>query len=209
MCEKHVLLLVYFSFAVAMGISPHDRSDWALENSVPLCECLAVVWYDRWRGVELTTMSYRLIFLHLIVQVYGGHYTYAETPLFSWARDTFHWSRNHYDRLAHFALGFCLILPIREICIRRTPLAASKRWASFFAFTTITAVAGLWEVWEWLVADLAHADLGTAYLGMQGDPWDAQKDIALAPVGAIFALLLLSKAHDAAVAMRTETALHL
>jgi len=199
MREKHALLAAYAVFAIAMGISPNHRADWALENSVPLLEVTLVVWYDWRHGFELTPISLRLIFIHVLMQVYGGHYTYAETPLFNWARDTFEWSRNHYDRLAHFSLGFCLVIPIRDICLRWTPLASSKSWAAFFSLTTITAIAGLWEVWEWIVADLAYADLGATYLGTQGDVWDAQKDIALAPLGALVALAVFSKWHDRSI----------
>jgi putative membrane protein len=163
---------------------------------VPLVEVLAAVWYLKWRGVEFTALSYRLVFIHVIVQLIGGHYTYAEVPAFNWLRDEFGWSRNHYDRLAHFALGYCLYIPVREICLRRTPLSASPAWAAFFTFTTITAAAGLWEVWEWLVAATAYSDLGATYLGTQGDPWDAQKDIILAPIGVVFAWLSLTRLHD-------------
>jgi putative membrane protein len=197
--ENYWLFGSYLVIAVLLGNSPNHRTDWALENSVPLAEALAVVWYFKWRGVELTPFAYRLVFVHLIVQVIGGHYTYAEVPLFNWLRDEFGWARNHYDRLAHFALGFCLYIPVREICLRRTPLCGSRAWSGFFTFTTITAIAGLWEVWEWLVAAAAYSDLGAAYLGTQGDPWDAQKDIVLAPIGVIVSALLLSRLHDRAI----------
>ncbi|MBI3831439.1 MAG: DUF2238 domain-containing protein [Planctomycetes bacterium] len=198
--EKIGLVSAYCAIAVALGIYPYDRQDWALENSVPFLEGLAAIIYYRFRKVEFTRLCYYLIFVHLVVQMIGGHYTYARVPLFDWLRDYFHWSRNHYDRLAHFALGFCLYPPIREICLRRTPLKASRRWAAFFTLTTICAIAGLWEVWEWLVAAGTHSDLGEAYLGTQGDPWDAQKDIVLAPIGAVAALFALTKFHDAALA---------
>jgi len=198
--EKIGLLLAYALLAAGLGIAPYDRAAWALENSVPFLEGLAVVLYHRWRGVELTRLSCYLIFSHLVVQLIGGHYTYEKVPLFDWLKDEFHWSRNHYDRVAHFAVGFCLYIPIREICLRRTPLKASRPWAAFFTFTTIAAVAGLWEVWEWLVAATAYSDLGQAYLGTQGDPWDAQKDILLAPLGAAAAGLLFARLHDAALA---------
>lgn len=198
--EKIVLIVAYFVLAAVLGIAPYDRATWALENSVPFAEGLAAILYYRWRKVEFTRLAYYLIFLHLVVQMIGGHYTYEKVPLFDWLKDQFHWSRNHYDRLAHFAVGFCLYIPIREICLRRTPLKASAAWAAFFTFTTISAIAGLWEVWEWLVAATAYSDLGQAYLGTQGDPWDAQKDILLAPVGLLFAAVLLTAWHNRALA---------
>ncbi len=197
--EKWALPLAYFACAVALGVHPHDRAAWALESVAPLVEVLAIIYCLRWRGLEFTRLCYYLVFIHVVIQLIGGHYTYAEVPLFNWLRDYFHWQRNHYDRLAHFAVGFCLYNPIREICLRRTPLKTAPRWAAFFSFTTITAIAGLWEVWEWIVAAGAYSDLGAAYLGTQGDPWDAQKDIALSPIGAIAAALLFTAAHDRAL----------
>jgi putative membrane protein len=206
--EKIALIAAYFAVALLLGIHPVDRADWALENSVPFLEGLAVVLYFRVRGVELSRLAYGLIFIHLVVQMIGGHYTYEREPLFSWLRDTLHWQRNHYDRLAHFALGFCLYVPIREICLRRTPLRSSRAWSAFFTLMTITAAAGLWEVWEWLVAAYAHPDLGAAYLGLQGDPWDSQKDIIMAPIGALAALVCVTRRHDALLEgiQRTEPA---
>jgi putative membrane protein len=204
--EKIGLVVSYLLFAALLGIRPVDRQDWALENSVPFLEGLAAVLYCRWRKVELTRLSYYLVWVHLLVQVIGGHYTYEKVPLFDWLRDTLHWSRNHYDRLAHFALGFCLYIPIREICRRRSPLRSSRLWTAFLSLSVVAALAGLWEVWEWLVAVLAHPELGAAYLGLQGDPWDPQKDILLAPVGAVLALLFLTRPHDRLLGALPETA---
>jgi putative membrane protein len=195
--EKRAFVAAYLILAVLLGIAPHDRGVWALENSVPFVEGLAAVLYYRWRSVELTRLAYGCVFLHLVIQMIGGHYTYAEVPFFDWLKEQFHWSRNHYDRLAHFAVGFCLYVPIREICLRRTPLSASRRWAGFFTLMTITAIAGMWEVWEWIVAEIASPDAGTAYLGMQGDPWDAQKDILMAPLGVVAAVLVFTARHNA------------
>ena len=194
--EKRVLIAAYFAIAILLGISPRDRGVWALENSVPFLEGLAAVIYYRYRHVELTRLAYGCVFLHLVIQMIGGHYTYAEVPLFNWLRDTYHWSRNHYDRLAHFALGFCLYVPIREILLRRSPLSASRRWAAFFALTTITAIAGMWEVWEWIATVIVSPDAGAAYLGTQGDPWDAQKDIVMAPIGAVAAIFVFTAWHN-------------
>jgi putative membrane protein len=194
--EKISLIITYFIVAALLGVNPVDRQVWAIESGVPFLEGLAVIIYWYWRKVELTRLSYYLIFVHLIIQMIGGHYTYAKVPLFDWLKEMFHWSRNHYDRVAHFAVGFCLYIPIREICLRRTPLGRSRAWAAFFALSVITAIGGLWEVWEWLVAVASPQDSGMAYLGEQGDRWDAQKDIALAPVGAIVAIFLFTPAHD-------------
>jgi putative membrane protein len=204
--EISVLIGAYAVSFLALAIHPTDRAAWALENSVPLCQGLAVIMYAKWPGVELTRPACYLIFVHMIVQMIGGHYTYAEVPLFDWLKDYFGWSRNHYDRLAHFALGFCLYIPVREICLRRTPLRQSTQWGAFFTLMTISAIAGIWEVWEWIVAALAYSDLGAAYLGTQGDAWDAQKDIALAPLGAIICALLLTSWHNRSLSSLESTA---
>jgi putative membrane protein len=202
--EKRALIVAYLVAATVLGVRPVDRADWALENLVPLLEGLAFVFYARWRPFEFTRLSWYLVFVHLIVQAIGGHYTYERVPAFDWLRDALGWSRNHYDRLAHFALGFCLYVPIREICLRRTPLGASRRWAAFFTLSLVMAIAGMWEVWEWIVATGVRPDLGSAYLGLQGDIWDAQKDMILAPIGATFALFLLTRSHDAQMARVAE-----
>ncbi len=192
--EKWTLLLIYVAVFIALAIHPRERDTWALENSVPFLELMAVLIYYRW--VELSRLSYYLILGHLIIQMIGGHYTYAEVPLFNWIRDALGDSRNQYDRVAHFLLGFLLYIPIREICLRRTPLFASPRWATSFSITTIAAVGGLWEVFEWLVAVTAYPELGTQYLGLQGDVWDPQKDIILAVIGAVAAQAVFASRHE-------------
>jgi putative membrane protein len=194
--EKVGLVVLAVAAFVLLGIAPRDRATWALENLVPVLEGLALVLYYRWAGVELTRLCYYLVVLHLVIQMIGGHYSYAEVPLFNHLRDRFGWSRNHYDRVGHLAVGFCLFHPIREICLRSTPLAASRGWSSFFALMTIIAIAAVWEVWEWIVAVTAHPELGTAFLGAQGDPWDAQKDILLAPLGAVVAAAAFTHWHN-------------
>lgn len=202
--EKIALIAAYFVLAALLGINPEDRQVWAIENSVPFLEGLAVILYWRWRRVELTRLSYYLIFSHLVIQMIGGHYTYAKVPMFDWLKESFNWSRNHYDRLAHFAVGFCLYVPVREICVRRSPLKESRGWTLFFSLCVISAVAGIWEVWEWLVAVAAPHDSGMAYLGEQGDRWDAQKDIVLSPLGAAAAAVLFTREHDRQLAIAAD-----
>jgi putative membrane protein len=194
--EKRILVAVTLGFFVLLGIAPRDRATWALENLVPVLEGLGLILYCRWARIEPTRLSCYLIVLHVGVQMIGGHYSYAEVPLFNDLRDRFGWSRNHYDRVGHFAVGFCLLHPLREICLRSTPLSASRRWSSFFALTTIVAIGGMWEVWEWVVAVTTYPELGTNFLGAQGDPWDAQKDILLAPLGAAVSAALFTRWHN-------------
>lgn len=196
--EQALLLGIYGAVFAALAVSPYDRDDWLLENSVPFLELLAAAIYFRW--VPLSHLSCYLILAHLVIQMIGGHYTYERVPPFNWLRDEFGLARNYYDRIAHFALGFLLYVPIREICLRRTPLRYSRNWACFFAVMTIAAIGGLWEVFEWIVAALAHPELGAAYLGLQGDTWDAQKDIILAVVGALAAAPIFHRLHDRLIA---------
>src|SRR5687768_15730634 len=106
--EKIGLIAFTLAAFVLLGIAPRDRATWAMENAVPVLQAGLVAAYYRWGGVEMTRVSYYLIALHLLVQMIGGHYSYAEVPLFNTLRDWFGWSRNHYDRVGHFALGFCL-----------------------------------------------------------------------------------------------------
>jgi putative membrane protein len=177
------------------AIGPRDRFTWFLEvlpvlAGVPL---LAVTC----RRFPLTSLSYVLIAAHAVILMVGGHYTYAEVPLFNWIRDAFGLARNHYDRLGHFAQGFVPAILSREILLRRTPL---RRGGWLFAIVTsiCLAISALYELFEWRVA-VATGTAANAFLGTQGDVWDTQKDMAMCLVGAVSALLILGRAHDRAL----------
>jgi putative membrane protein len=139
------------------------------------------------------------VFLHMLVLIYGGIYTYAETPLGNWARDVFGFSRNHYDRVGHFALGFFPAPLIREVLLRRTPLARGG-WLVFLVASVALAIGAFWELLEWWTTLLVAGDVGEAFLGSQGDVWDAQWDMFLVLVGALVALPLLGRLHDRSMA---------
>ena len=187
-----MLLSIYAVGWTALAIRPHDRWDWALENFFPLAQLAAVVIaYPRYK---FTRLSCYLIFFYLFVQTWGGHYTYALAPPFNWLRDEFGLARNHYDRVAHFMLGFLVTIPAREILLHF--VSASRRWMAFIVASIMLAIGAFYEFIEWWMSLLVSPELGDAFLGTQGDIWDSHWDMLLALIGAILALVLFSKLHD-------------
>jgi putative membrane protein len=190
--ELLILLSIYAAGFLVLAIQPYDRSDWALENFFPVSMLAAtIIVYPRFK---FTRLAYYLIFVYLFVQSYGGHYTYALAPPFNWLRDEFHLSRNHYDRLAHFMLGFLMAIPIREILARY--INTSRRWLGFITASIVLAIGAFYEFIEWWVAVLVTPELGDKFLGTQGDIWDTHWDMFLALVGALLALLIFMRVHD-------------
>lgn len=190
--ELLVLVSIYAAGWILLAIRPYDRWDWAMENFFPVS--MLVVLVATYPYYKFTRLSYYLLFFYLFVQSYGGHYTYALTPPFNWLRDEFHLSRNHYDRVAHFMLGFLVVIPAREILLQ--VVVTSRRWLAFIVAAIMLAVGAFYEFIEWWVALLASPELGDAFLGTQGDIWDSHWDMFLALVGAIIALALFSRTHD-------------
>lgn len=150
-----------------------------------------------YRRFRLTGLAYTLIWLHAIILLIGAHYTYSRMPLFNWIRDSFELSRNHYDRLGHFAQGFVPAIIAREILLRKSPLQRGG-WLLSVVICFCLAVSALFELSEWLVA-VASGGTATVFLATQGDVWDTQKDMALCLAGAIVSLLTLAKVHDRAL----------
>jgi putative membrane protein len=142
----------------------------------------------------LTPLAYRLLFVHALILMIGGHYTYAKVPLGFWVQDALHLGRNHYDRLGHFAQGFVPAIVAREVLLRRSPLQPGK-WLFFLVTCVCLAISASYELIEWLAAILGGSS-ADAFLGTQGDVWDTQWDMFTALVGALTSLLLLSRAHD-------------
>jgi putative membrane protein len=174
------------------AVGPRDRFTWFLEVvPVLLAAPLLVLTARRF---PLTDLAYVLIGLHATILLVGGHYTYAEVPPLNWLRDTLHLSRNHFDRVGHFAQGFVPAILVREILLRRSPLRPGK-WLSTTVVAFCLAISALYELLEWTVAALSGS-AADAFLGTQGDPWDTQKDMALALLGAVVSLLLLSRRHN-------------
>lgn len=181
-------------------INPHDRLTWWLE-SIPVVVALPLMLATQ-RRFPLSTLLLVLIWWHCIVLVAGGHYTYARVPLGEWARGWFGWERNNYDKLGHVVQGFVPAILTREILVRTSPLRGS-RWLGFLVVSVGLAFSAFYELIEWLTAVFT----GTAaddFLGTQGYAWDTQTDMACALVGAIAAVLLLSRWHDRSLAKLGE-----
>lgn len=190
--EPLVLLAAALLALAASGIGPRDRFTWVLEVAPVLAGVPLLVLTGR--RFPLTPLLYRLLFLHALILMVGGHYTYAEVPLGFWVRDALGLARNHYDRLGHFAQGFVPAILAREVLLRRTPLRRG-RWLFFLVVSVCLAVSASYELVEWWTA-AATGEGATAFLGTQGDPWDTQWDMFLALVGSIVAQVTLSRAHD-------------
>ncbi|MFO0570783.1 MAG: DUF2238 domain-containing protein [Polyangiaceae bacterium] len=194
----HLLLgLAILSSAVTLWDPAAGRTSWFLEVGPGLAGiAVLVAVYPRFR---MSNVVYVSVFLHLLILIYGGYYTYAMTPLGNWARDALHLSRNHYDRVGHVALGFFPALYTREVLLRTSPLRRGK-WLFFLVCSVCLAIGAFWELVEWWTALLVASDVGQAFLGSQGDVWDAQWDMFLALVGAVVSLLSLSGVHDRSMA---------
>lgn len=189
---KTLWIVVYFLVLTWSGVNPKDQFTWFLEV-VPaiIGAILLLVTYNSFR---LTPMLYFFILLHCIVLMVGGHYTYAEVPLFDWIQDIFDMGRNNYDKLGHFMQGFVPALLAREILIRKN-IVNGAVWMNVFVLSVCLAFSAFYELIEWWVA-LATGGDAEAFLGTQGYVWDTQSDMMLALIGAIACLLLLSRRHN-------------
>ena len=195
------LLIVAAVLLVVSGIGPHDRVTWVLEVAPVLIAGPILLLTAR--RCPLTPLAYRLIFVHALILMLGGHYTYAEVPLGFWMERVFGFARNHYDRIGHLAQGFVPAIVVREILIRRSPLQSGK-WLTFLVFAVSLTISALYELVEWWAA-LIGGEGADAFLGAQGDQWDTQWDMFLALLGAASALLLLSRLHDRQITRLEET----
>lgn len=189
---KALWLITYFLVLIWSGINPKDYFTWFLEV-LPALIGLAVMTatYKRFR---LTPLTYFLILVHSIILMVGGHYTYAEVPLFDWARDFFGMARNNYDKVGHLAQGFIPAIIAREILLRKSVITG-RGWLQFIVICICMGISSFYELIEWWAA-LLSGEAAEAFLGTQGYIWDTQSDMALALLGAILALLFLSKIHD-------------
>jgi putative membrane protein len=177
---------------VVSGIGPHDRLTWWLEVAPVLMGIPMLLWTRR--AFPLTPLLYVLIFVHALILMLGGHYTYAEVPLGFWMQDWFGFARNHYDRIGHLAQGFVPAILAREILLRRTPLTRGG-WLFTLVTSVCLAFSAFYELIEWWSAVFLGGG-ATAFLGTQGDPWDTQWDMFLCLIGAVTSQMLLSRLHD-------------
>lgn len=177
-----------------LAVNPLDRKDWALENALVILIVPLLVLTRK--QLPLSRISYTTIFLFLCLHEVGAHYTYAKVPYDQWfnsitgttLKGLLGLERNHYDRFVHFSFGLLLAYPIREVFLRVADVRGV--WGYYLPLDVTMATSMLFELVEWGAAELFGGDLGVAYLGTQGDVWDAQKDMAMATLGAIFAMLL-------------------
>ena len=190
--EPGILLSATLVCLALSRIGAAEPGTWVLEVfpiflALPLLVATA-------KRFPLTPLAYRLLFVHALILMIGGHYTYAKVPLGFWVRDALHLGRNHYDRLGHFAQGFVPAIVAREVLLRRSPLQRGK-WLFFLVTCVCLAISASYELIEWLAAILGGSS-ADAFLGTQGDVWDTQWDMFIALVGALTSLLLLSRVHD-------------
>ena len=187
-----LLTVLYLALWIPLAIAPFDRADWLLENI--LVVVFAAFLIGSFKRLPLSGISYTLIFVFLCLHAVGAHYTYAEVPYDAWVRnlaggslnEMMGWERNHFDRLVHFSYGLLLAYPIREVFLR--VVDARGFWGYFLPLDVTMSTSMIYELVKWAVAETVGGDLGMAYIGTQGDIWDAHKDMALASLGALIAM---------------------
>lgn len=192
------------------AIRPHDPLTWWLEVAPVLIGVPLMLVTQR--RFPLSTLLLGLLWVHAVILIVGGHYTYARVPLGDWVSEWFGWSRNNYDKLGHFAQGFVPAILTREILLRTSPLGdrgdgRPSRWLAFLSGSVCLAFSAFYELLEWLAAEVSGEAAGD-FLGTQGYVWDTQSDMALALLGAALALIWLPRAHDRSLAKQTTRGNH-
>jgi putative membrane protein len=191
------LMLVVFAVATAWSlVQPADWATWFFEITPGGIGLLVLAAVSPWR--RFSRLLYFVVAVHFVILAAGAKYTYAEMPLFNWLRDSFHLSRNYFDRVGHFFQGFTAALLTREILLRWTPLQTGKI-VSFLSCSVALAFSAFYELLEWQWVEWFYPGKGTEWLGMQGDPWDAQSDMAMALCGAIAVVGFLTRIQDASI----------
>ena len=188
----YTLLFLLLALLVWSGINPKEYFTWFLEVLPAVLGVLVLA--ITFKNFQFTNLVYFLIFFHCAILIIGGHYTYAEVPLFDWIRDIFGQSRNNYDKLGHFVQGFVPAMIARELLIRKEVIL-KKSWLPFIVVCIALAISAAYELIEWGVSVLS-GEGGDSFLGTQGYIWDTQSDMLLALIGAIAALITLSGIHD-------------
>ncbi|HRZ30849.1 MAG TPA: DUF2238 domain-containing protein, partial [Flavobacterium sp.] len=173
-------IMLFFMLWVSTFIGTSDYNNWWIENTLTILSLLFLSF--SYKKYPFSDLSYFFIFIFLCLHVYGSKYTYAENPLGYWLQDIFNTERNHYDRIVHFGFGFLLTYPLQELFRHWLKLPKTISW--MLPIELSISIGALYEILEWAVADIFFKAQGHAYLGTQGDVWDAQKDMFLAFVGA-------------------------
>lgn len=181
-------VILFTTLWISTLIGTNDIYNWLLENT--LVFVFLTILALTFRRFQFSDVSYTFIFVYLCLHVYGAKYTYAENPFGYWLKDYFHFERNHYDRIVHFSFGFMLAYPMRDFFLNKMKF---PEWVGWVLPVEITlSFSCLYELIEWLVAEVLFPEQGTAYLGTQGDVWDAQKDMFMAFCGAVIIMLIVS-----------------
>lgn len=206
--RRPVHALVVFCAAVLAwsAYKPHDYATWFFETFIGVGGVIALALTHR--RFRFSNLAYLLVAVHFTILAAGGKYTYALNPWFDWIRETFGLARNHFDRVGHFAQGFVPAIIARELLLRTSGLQRGK-WLSFVCIAICLAMSAFYELIEWWAAALFYPAEGPEWLGMQGDIWDAQQDMAMALLGATLAILLLSRMHDRSMRKLGEDDAHL
>ena len=192
MKRPRLYLFLFLLGLISSAIQPHDYFTWILEIFPAIIGFLILILcYNQFRFTEIT---YFFILIHCTILFIGGHYTYAEVPLFDWIKEVFHQSRNNYDKVGHFAQGFVPALICRELLIRKQ-VVERRSWLPFIIVCICVTISVLYEFLEWFVA-VFSGQSADAFLGTQGYVWDTQSDMLYALTGAISSLLLLSRFQD-------------
>ena len=190
---KYLWLGTFFAVLIWSGVNPKDQFTWFLEVFPALIGFVLIVL--TYKKFPLTPLLYTLILIHMMILMVGGHYTYAEVPLFDTIKELFHQTRNNYDKVGHFVQGFMPAILARELLLRKEIVTGSKIWLNYIILSIVLAFSAFYELIEWWVA-LATGEDAEAFLGTQGYLWDTQSDMMYALIGAVSALLLLSRLHD-------------
>lgn len=198
--SKYLWISIFLATLMWSGISPKDYFTWFLEV-LPALIGAAILQFT-YQSFRLTPLLYSLILFHCVVLMVGGHYTYAEVPLFDTIKELFNLERNNYDKVGHFAQGFVPAIIAREILIRKG-VVNGKSWLNVFVVSICLAFSAFYELIEWWVA-ISTGEDAEAFLGTQGYVWDTQSDMAVALLGAICAITFLAKYHDRQLAKLTR-----
>ena len=182
-----LLLGTFILLWAILAINPNYRYDWFLENILVFVGVPYVLYLHR--RVPLSNMSYTFVFIFLVIHCYGAHYTYSETPVGWVVSDWLGFERNHYDRFVHFVFGFLLTIPVFEIFQKK--VGRKVRINFLFACSVLLSFGVAYEFMEWATALIVAPEAGTAFLGTQGDEWDAQKDLALGLLGSVVSVVFL------------------
>jgi len=191
--KKYWILIILFLLGLVLsGIQPHDYFTWLLEVFPAIIGLIVLLL--TFKKFKFSDLTYFLILAHCYILFIGGHYTYAEVPLFDWIKDTFEQSRNNYDKVGHFAQGFVPAMIVRELFVRKE-IVKQGSWLSFLTVCVCISISVFYEFLEWLVA-IIIGESADSFLGTQGYVWDTQSDMLYATIGAMCMVLFISKIQD-------------